>query len=364
MLVLLVFILNIFKSSDEVTHEKNQQTKIQQTKTIKNKKNQEEKELEQEAKYFEEKTKAMEIEYAKDDGLPFANEEFPVKEKSVFKYLDDELETTKKEVQKQEIKPEIKPEEEIEKVIKKEIVKKEVILVNQPPKIKIKSKYTTKENSAKIAKLSIIIDDVTTKKQVQIIKNISYPVTISFLPPTKRHPKSANYTSGLKVFMIHLPLQAQNFRYEEQNTLHIDDGIEKIEKRIQFLKQKYPNTKYINNHTGSRFTSNEVAMDKLMKILKKYNYTFLDSKTTAKSVGKKYAKKHNVPYLLRNIFLDNVQNKIAIRRQLAQAVKIAKKHGFAVAIGHPHLITLKTLKNSTDLLKGVKLVFIDKIKAK
>jgi polysaccharide deacetylase 2 family uncharacterized protein YibQ len=102
-------------------------------------------------------------------------------------------------------------------------------------------------------------------------------------------------------------------------------------------------------------------MDKLMRVLKKYSFEFVDSRTTAKSVVKQYAKKYNMKYLSRNIFLDNNQDKAYIQNQLKKAVKIAKKNGSAIAIGHPHSITLKTLKDSEYLLKDIELVFINQL---
>jgi polysaccharide deacetylase 2 family uncharacterized protein YibQ len=135
-----------------------------------------------------------------------------------------------------------------------------------------------------------------------------------------------------------------------------------MDKRIKYLKSIYPNVKYINNHTGSKFTQNHKAMNRLMKILKKYDYYFIDSKTTSKSVVKKYAKKYNVPSASRNIFLDNKKDKNYIQNQLRKAVLIAKRNGSAIAICHPYSITFRTLKESIHIVKGVNLVYINKIK--
>jgi polysaccharide deacetylase 2 family uncharacterized protein YibQ len=161
--------------------------------------------------------------------------------------------------------------------------------------------------------------------------------------------------------MIHFPLQAQTFKFEEENTLHVGDSYEKIEKRVAQVRQWYPDALYTNNHTGSKFTSDDTSMDYLMKALKKYEFIFMDSRTTSKTVVKKYAKKYNMPYLTRNIFLDNEKDYHYIQNQLKKAIKIAKKRGYAIAIGHPHSITLKVLKESQDLLEGLDLVYANKI---
>lgn len=220
-----------------------------------------------------------------------------------------------------------------------------------------------KETKKEIAKpkLAIIIDDVSTKYQLKKIQDIGYITTPSFMPPTPRHPNSAKIAQSLPFFMIHFPLEASNFSAEEKDTLHIDDSYEKIEKRVAQIRQWYPNAKYTNNHTGSKFTSNEEAMDKLFKALKKYDFIFMDSRTTAKSVGKEMAQKHDMPYIVRNVFLDNEQDFEYIQNQLKKAIKIAKEKGQAIAICHPHSITMKVLKESKHLLKDLDLVYLNQL---
>lgn len=140
------------------------------------------------------------------------------------------------------------------------------------------------------------------------------------------------------------------------------DSITKIENRIVELKKLYPNAKYTNNHTGSKFTSDDESMDKLMSVLKEHNLIFLDSKTTSKTVAYKYAKKHKVPFLSRDVFLDNVQEFKAIQKQLRQAITFAKQRGYAIAIGHPYSSTIDVLKSSAELLKDeVEVVYINEI---
>jgi len=259
--------------------------------------------------------------------------------------FEEETEELKKDfIQKKEItKPVVKIEKkELEKVEKKEIPK--VIPKNNKPKI------------------AIIIDDVSNNRQKKAILDIGYNVTMAFLPPQEGHSNSAKIAQNLAVYMIHLPMQASaKFKSTEKITLNITDSYEKIETRIKNLRKLYPNAKYTNNHTGSVFTSNDKAMDRLFRALKKYNFIFVDSRTTAKSVAKKYAKIYNMPYIVRNTFLDNEKNYTYIQNQLKKAIKIAKKRGYAIAIGHPHSMTIKVLKESSYLFKDVEPIFINKL---
>ncbi len=228
-------------------------------------------------------------------------------------------------------------------------------------KIFIKKSLYKYDKSTK-PKIAIVIDDVSNKYQKRDILNIGYKVNMSFLPPTKGHINSAEIAQDLPFHMIHLPMQASaSFKRAEVNTLNINDSYEKIENRIKQLRQWYPDAIYTNNHTGSVFTKNYEAMDKLFKALKKYNFIFVDSRTTSKSVVKKLAKKYDMPYIVRNTFIDNKKDFNYIQNQLKKAINIAKKRGYAIAIGHPHPMTIKVLKQSKHLLKNLEIIYINEL---
>jgi uncharacterized protein len=300
---------------------------------------------------FEEYTKEFEnIIIEKDEAADLINKENEKVLKKIEEIKEDKkkLETIIKD--NKEKKEEIKEIKEIKKVAPvddKNIVTK---------------KDTFKYNKNTKAKIVILIDDVSTKAQKDRIQNIGYTVNMAFLPPTKIHKDSAVIAQNLPFHMIHFPMQASSaFKGEEIDTLKITDSYETIEKRVKQLRAWYPNAIYTNNHTGSVFTENEEAVDKLFRALKKYNFIFVDSRTSAKSVIKKYAAKYNMPYIVRNTFIDNDRDYKSIQTQLKKAIEIAKKQGYAIAIGHPHDITLKVLKESKHLLNDVEPIYINKL---
>ena len=262
---------------------------------------------------------------------------------------------------------EIKEEKRNESLIKKDTSEeKKEIIKRIPVKIDEKSIITKKDtftyDKKDKPKLVILIDDVSTKAQKDKILNIGYTVNMAFLPPTKAHKDSASLAQSLPFHMIHFPMQASSaFKGEEIDTLRVTDSYETIEKRVKQLRAWYPNAIYTNNHTGSVFTENEEAVDKLFRALKKYNFIFVDSRTSAKSVAKKYAKKYDMPYIVRNTFIDNDRDFKSIQNQLKKAIEIAKKQGYAIAIGHPHTVTLEVLKDSKSLFREVEPIFINQL---
>jgi len=152
-----------------------------------------------------------------------------------------------------------------------------------------------------------------------------------------------------------------SFTKEEPFTLRVDDSEKKIANRIQKLKKLFPRVRYINNHTGSKFTSNERAVNKLIYELKKRNISFIDSRTIADTKVPKVMKNYGLKYMGRDVFLDHHPEKNYVKLQIQKAIKIAKEHGSAIAIGHPHKNTLLAIKESKNLLKEIDLVLVDKI---
>jgi len=161
--------------------------------------------------------------------------------------------------------------------------------------------------------------------------------------------------------MVHVPMQAVNYPHPEPNTMNIDWSYEQVKNRINKIHKLFPNAKFINNHTGSKFTANIQSMGKLFKILKKDNLGFVDSRTTCYSKAKNVEMIYNIPFYSRDIFLDNKQNVKYIQNQLKKAVILAKKRGYAIAIGHPHPATIQALKQSQNILKNVDVITINKL---
>ena len=227
---------------------------------------------------------------------------------------------------------------------------------------KIPPHINKKISNIKKPKLVIIIDDVAFRNEVKMIKQIPFHITPSFFPPTKRHPYTPIYAKEFPVYMVHVPMQAIHFAHPEPDTMNTDWNYWQIKQRIEKIKKDFPKAKFINNHTGSTFTSNYKSMKLLFNVLKEENLGFVDSKTTPYSKSALAEKNYHIPLFSRDIFLDNKENSSYIRNQLKKAVRIAKKRGYAIAIGHPHKITLITLKNSADILKDVDIIYINELK--
>jgi len=226
---------------------------------------------------------------------------------------------------------------------------------------------TTKKPQAtpgksKRPKLVLIIDDVSHPWQIKALKALGYPITPSIFPPSELSRTSNKLSYALKHFMIHLPMQSGSAKMNRmQGMLRVTDSSRKMRARAREIRRLFPSGRFINNHTGSVFTSNYKAMKRMYGYLREEGFTFVDSRTAGSTKLKRITKEYGDRYIVRDVFIDNTQTVSYVHKQLAKAVNIAKRRGYAIAIGHPHKATLKALASAKKIFRGVDLVYIDEL---
>jgi len=249
--------------------------------------------------------------------------------------------------------------------IKKEIPKEKVAIKKETSveKIKVTShKKVVLAYQGSKPKLVIIIDDVHTRNQINAIKALGLKVTPSIFPPYQLAAKSHLLARGVEHYMIHLPMESSSKQFNTQTkTLMTYFTKAQIEHRVKELRRLFPTAHYINNHTGSVYTGNYKAMNALYSALRKEGFLFVDSRTIGSSKVPKITRQFGDAYIARDIFIDNEHSLPYIHNQLQKAVGLAKKNGYAIAIGHPHKVTMQALASANKILKDVELVYIDSI---
>ncbi len=113
---------------------------------------------------------------------------------------------------------------------------------------------------------------------------------------------------------------------------------------------RVPHAIGVSNHTGSLLTSNPESMAWLMEEVHAQGLFFLDSRTTNETVAEQSARAAGVPIISRDVFLDHVVEPQAIAHQFDRALRLARRQGFAVLIGHPHDATLSLLERELPSL--------------
>lgn len=202
------------------------------------------------------------------------------------------------------------------------------------------------ETSARVA---IVIDDVGLSVPfTKQISQVKAPLTVSFLPYGASNKEQVNLlrNAGFEV-MLHIPMMPHVPVALAPVTLSPEMSKQETQAELEKMLNRFEGTGMsgVNNHMGSLFTERVKNMNYVMEVLQKHKMFFLDSKTTGKSMARKSADEYGVAYVSRDVFLDNKNEYNYIMGQFRQLEKIARKNGFAVAIGHPYSQTLRVLND-------------------
>ncbi|NUF49718.1 divergent polysaccharide deacetylase family protein [Gilliamella sp. ESL0250] len=212
--------------------------------------------------------------------------------------------------------------------------------------ILIISLWALNTHSVWAAKLAIVIDDFGYRQhnEEQVI-SLSPNINVAVLPNSPHARRIANraHDHGNDV-IIHLPMAPLGKQPLEKDTLFPSMSEVEVNRIVTNAIEQVPHAIGVNNHMGSLMTSNLTGMAHVMKALSHYSMFFLDSKTIGKTQIKKAASYYNIPVLTRDVFLDDEQKESAISQQFDLAVKLARKNGVAIAIGHPHPQTINVLR--------------------
>ena len=202
------------------------------------------------------------------------------------------------------------------------------------------------------------------KHSLQVI-DLPFPLTLAFLPYA---PKLSEITKQAKdnghELIIHVPMQPIDSRLNTGPLALRDDMTQEgFDAALEKIFASFEGYVGINNHMGSKLTQDREAMDRVMEALTKRDLLFVDSKTIPSSVAAKSAAEHGLAYAERDVFLDHENTKENVISALYDLEIIAKRRGYAVAIGHPKEATIQGLKEWLPTLKdkGLTLVAVSKV---
>lgn len=198
-------------------------------------------------------------------------------------------------------------------------------------------------------RIAIVIDDVGPDRHGSA-GAIALPaaVTLAFLPYSETlSTQVAAARAAHHQIIVHMPMEPEDVQhnYPGPQALLVNLSSSEISTRVASALRAVEGEVGLNNHMGSRFTTSLASMQPVMEQLAEHRLFFLDSRTTADSVGETLARRYGVRYVARDVFIDNTIDPASIRHQLEQVVKVADRHGQAVAIGHPHAETIEALRS-------------------
>ncbi|HEU5399461.1 MAG TPA: divergent polysaccharide deacetylase family protein [Gammaproteobacteria bacterium] len=193
------------------------------------------------------------------------------------------------------------------------------------------------------------------------------PVACAILPHTAHATDIADlaHAAGKEV-LLHLPMESVTDMPLGPGAVTLDMGETEIKQTVREDIASLPYLVGVNNHEGSLITQHPGDLAWIMQALHAAGpYFYIDSYTTADSVAYEIAREQGVAAARRNVFLDDENTEESVEQQWQRLLELARRHGFALAIGHPKSATLAMLEAELPKLAaaGVTIVPVSRIVA-
>ncbi|MBI3992318.1 MAG: divergent polysaccharide deacetylase family protein [Candidatus Lambdaproteobacteria bacterium] len=205
-------------------------------------------------------------------------------------------------------------------------------------------------------RLAIVIDDIGHNQSApRRFLALGLPLTFSILPGLPYTASAARQVSqARRDFIIHLPMEPEGYPQVDPGPLPLllGQSEDATVERLREIMSELPGAFGASNHMGSAYTLDREKMALVQALLAERNLVFLNSMTVNTAVPRAVARSGHFPFLERDVFLDNVRSVPAITRELHHALRVARRRGQAVAIGHPYPQTLRALRDTFPALAG------------
>ncbi len=211
--------------------------------------------------------------------------------------------------------------------------------------------------------IAIIIDDFGPGLNRNVIKGfieLPFDITLAIMPGNDLTVKtSESAMQAGKESMIHLPMEPiDSVAMDERDMVYCSMDSAEVVEILDRAQAELPYALGMNNHMGSKATSDSTLMAVFANLLSDRGLFFIDSRTTPNSCGLKTMRQQSVPSAGRDIFLDFTDDPKIIRQQIYKASRIAERRGWAIAIGHARRETLEVLKNELPILQSEGFTFV------
>lgn len=187
------------------------------------------------------------------------------------------------------------------------------------------------------ARLAILIDDGgNNSSHGDRILALDNRLTLAILPNTPFAAEIAEKGAqkGFEI-MLHMPMETDSATVQSvPGTVFTRMEKEEIQKLTNAAIDQIPHVVGINNHTGSKFTSDREKMGYVLEVLQSRGLYFIDSVTINTTVAFNVAREMGIPSGRRDVFLDDSTDIASVRRQFAILLETVQEQGSAIGIGH------------------------------
>jgi len=204
------------------------------------------------------------------------------------------------------------------------------------------------------ARVSVVIDDLgRSLGEVRALRKLGVPITYAVLPFETRTPEVvASLRQAGEEILCHLPMEPRNGANPGPGALRTSMDPAEIRTLTRRALEAVGGAVGVNNHMGSSLTANPQLMSAILEEISDRRLFFLDSRTSAESVGYRLASQMGIASAERQVFLDPDPSDQAVRHQFRRLLDLARRRGAAIAIGHPYDSTLRVLAEEIPRAKA------------
>lgn len=219
--------------------------------------------------------------------------------------------------------------------------------------------------SAVKGKLAVVIDDAGRDLASQhVYESLGIPLTLAVMP-NQVHTRDAAlswHAHGLPV-ILHQPMESVSGIGMESKVILTSMSDEEIRSLLKSSLSQVPEAVGINNHQGSKATTDRHTMEVVMNELHHRHLFFFDSRTNSTTAADGAAASYGVPYVRNDLFVDNEADVAAISAMIREAAKRAQKYGTYVIIGHCRSKTAEAFRQMVPQLEkeGIQFVYVSSL---
>lgn len=220
-------------------------------------------------------------------------------------------------------------------------------------------------SSSVTGRLAVVIDDAGLDLESQrIYEEIGVPLTLAVMPNKMYTSEAAAEWSryGMPV-ILHQPMEPVSGSGIEEKTILTSMSDEAIRYMLKESLEQIPQAVGINNHQGSRATTDARVMRVVMNELSHRGLFFFDSRTNTTTAADSAAASYGVPYARNDLFVDNSADEGEIRAMIQEGANRAKARGSYIIIGHCRPHTAAAFRDIVPQLQaqGIEFVYVSSL---
>jgi polysaccharide deacetylase 2 family uncharacterized protein YibQ len=218
----------------------------------------------------------------------------------------------------------------------------------QKPAITVTTKKTVTQNSIyknqavtqhperPSGTIVFVIDDAGNNlHELEPFLKIPEPICVAVLPGLPHSAEAARKIRAAgKEVLLHQPMEALGAQNPGPGAIYSGMSESEVRSILQKNISEIGPIAGMNNHQGSKISTDEEMMRIILSFCKEQKIFYLDSRTTADTTAPQTAKLLDFPIAQRDVFLDNELDRVSMMSYLTSGLRKAEKSGIVVMIGH------------------------------